>query len=163
MHGPDSDGGDDDDAKQHTTPPRSGSTISSAIGAMLGARSSVNGTLSPSRQPLRLPHYIRHAASVSRQGSCPVACPCPVIVDMIAPYVGMLLPVLFRANLVRHDIAAGDLEAKREGGSMKLAAGAVVNCLPVLLERNSSASQDSRTAGQTRMVARTVALVVKVL
>ena len=58
-------------------------------------------------------------------------------------------------------IAAGDLDAKREGGSMKLAAGAVVNCLPVLLER-SSASQDSRTAAQTRMVARTVALVVKV-
>ena len=48
---------------------------------------------------------------------------------------------------------------------MKLAAGAVVNCPPVLLERGSSSSgslQDSRTAGQTRMVARTVALVVKV-
>jgi len=48
MHGPDSDGGEDD-AKQRSTPPRSGSTISSAIGAVLGARSSVDGVLSPSQ------------------------------------------------------------------------------------------------------------------
>ena len=58
------------------------------------------------------------------------------------------------------------MTAKRDGGSMKLAAGAVVNALPVLLERSSGgggSSQDSRAAGQTRMVARTVALVVKVI
>jgi len=45
---------------------------------------------------------------------------------------------------------------------MKLAAGAVVNTLSVLLERSSGGTQDSRTAGQIRMVAQTVALVVKV-
>ena len=57
-------------------------------------------------------------------------------------------------------VTVDDLKAKSEG-SYKLAAGAVVGALPVLLERTSSL-RDPRTARQTRMVARTVALVVKV-
>ena len=62
----------------------------------------------------------------------------------------------------------GDLAAKREGGHQKLAAGAVVGALPVLLESGSSSGggggggRDPRATQQTRMTARTVALVVKV-
>ena len=59
--------------------------------------------------------------------------------------------------------AAGDLAAKRDGGVQKLSAGAVVGALPVLLElERTSGRRNARTAKQTRMLARTVALVVKV-
>ena len=50
MNGRRSIAGDGDD-EQGTTLPRPGSTLRSAVGAMLGARSSVDGMLPPSQSP----------------------------------------------------------------------------------------------------------------
>ena len=69
----------------------------------------------------------------------------------------------WRQMLIIETFAVGELAAKREGGAQKLAAGAVVGALPVLLQlKRTGSRRDTRTTRQTRMLARTVALVVKV-